>query len=67
MTYHGHIIAADAMMRAAERFYDRGIPDATGRLKTQAVEHPIHTIRVAGIDDRSFRVSHAATDVGSEF
>jgi hypothetical protein len=67
MAYHTHIIAAHAMMRAAERFYDRGIPDATGRLKTQAVEHQIHTIRVAGIDDCSFRVSYAAADVGGEF
>jgi hypothetical protein len=56
MTYHAHIIAADCIMRAAEGFYDCGIPDTTGRPKTQTVENHIHAIRIAGIDDRSFRV-----------
>jgi hypothetical protein len=54
MTHHAHVIATDGIMRAAEGFHDCGIPDATRSPKTQTVENHIHTIGVAGIDDRSF-------------
>ena len=52
--------------RAAEGFHDRGITDAAGGPKTQAVENHIHTVRVAGINNRGVAVSCASTEFGNQ-
>ena len=52
--------------RSAESFYDRCITDAAGRAKPQTMKDDVHTIRIAGIHNRSFAVGRAATQFGSE-
>ncbi len=66
MAYHANVMAPDIRTRATEGFHYRGIPDATGRPKTQAVESHIHTVRIASIHDRAFRVCRTMTDLGGK-
>lgn len=62
MSHHLNLAVPNRLRRTAEGFDHCGITNAVGRPKAQAIENYVHTIRIAGIDNRSFAISWATTE-----